>query len=197
MSIEYIALEVMEEIAAVFLGMEIFGTGGIGAPRQALRASSGLMSTLGGLSPPESPPPLNPIKGVDEALECKICFGNEINIRFKECTHGACSTCTLGIWRAKAERHNPLPSWFPCHLCRAEVNRLGTLTHVSGDENGDAGSVSLDSGEKVTMSNVIFRVSEWVDIGEWVKDLSEEWGEYVRKANEELGNTQQSLEGGE
>lgn len=72
---------------------------------------------------------------------------------------------------------------------------MGALTQVSGDENGDVGSASLGSGEEVTMSSVIFIVSEWVNIEEWVKDLSTEWGEYVRKANEELGNTQEGLEG--
>jgi len=189
MSIEYVALELMEEIATVFLGMEIFRTGEIEGPQQAPEASSDLMSMLESLSAPEPPPPLNPTKGMDEALECKICFGNEINIRFKECTHGACSACTLGVWRAKVERHNPLPSWFPCHLCRAEINCLGALTYVSGDENGDTGGLSLGSGEKVTMLGVIFRVSGWLDVGEWVKHLSEEWSEYVRRANEELGNT--------
>ncbi|PUU73616.1 hypothetical protein B9Z19DRAFT_1134885 [Tuber borchii] len=194
MSIEYFTLELVEEMAAAFLGMTIIGTGGTEEPQQAPGAASDLMSTLERLSPPESPPPLDSIK-VDEALECKICFGNEINVRFKECTHGACSACTLGIWRSKAERHNPLPSWFPCHLCRAEINRLGALIPVSGDENGDAGSASLGSGEEVIMSSVIFRVSEWVDIGEWVKGLSKEWSDYVRKANEELGNTQEGLEG--
>jgi len=188
MSIEYVTLELVEEMAAVFLGMTIFGNGGTEEPQQAPGAASDLISTLERLSPPESPP-LNSIKGIDEALECKICFCNEINVRFKECTHGACSACTLGIWRSKAEIHNPLPSWFPCHLCRAEINRLGALIQVSGDENGDS-STSLGSGEKVTMSSVIFRVFQWVDIREWVKDLSTEWGEYVRKANEELGNTQ-------
>lgn len=195
MSIEYVALELMEGVVTVFLGMTVFGTGGTAEPQQAPGAASDLMSTLERLSLPESPPPLNSTKGINEALECKICFGNEINIRFKECTHGACSACTLGIWRSKAERHNPLPSWFPCHLCRAEINRLGPLIQVSSDENCDASSANLGSGEEVTMSSVIFRVFQWVNIEEWVKDLSTEWGEYVRKANEELGNTQEGLEG--
>ncbi|KAG0635687.1 hypothetical protein HOY80DRAFT_1056498 [Tuber brumale] len=183
MSIEYIALEGMEEMFSVFLGMLIFENEGIAGPwaaelLEAPEAVSDLISTLESLPLPNSQR-LGTSEGTDGGLECGICFNNKINTRFKECTHGACAACVLGIWKSKVGMHNPLPSRFPCHLCRTEVNHLGALDRDCG--GGGGGGVSLDP--------------EWVGIKDWVKGLSEEWGGYVSRADELLGNTQQGMEG--
>ncbi|RPA98855.1 hypothetical protein L873DRAFT_1789979 [Choiromyces venosus 120613-1] len=126
--------------------------------------------------PPQKPPSLDSIKDVDEELECKICLCKEINVQFKECTHGACVTCTLEIWKARAREDYPLPTWFPCPLCRAEIKNLGASTRVSSDEksggDGGDGGASLDSQERVAMSGVTSKASGWVCIEEWVKGLA-------------------------
>ncbi|RPB01418.1 hypothetical protein L873DRAFT_1803630 [Choiromyces venosus 120613-1] len=184
------AEHIVEGLVDFFLGMAIFAGIVIGDGWLAQATFSG-PSTLEFPSLPKSES-LGSIEDLGEGLECKICFCKEINVRFRECAHGACATCTLEIWKSRVVQHNLLPSWFPCHLCRAQVKHLGASIRVSGGEKGDAGGgggggASLDSRERVTMSDVASKVSEWQRIVEWVKGLSEDWGEYVSKACQNTG----------
>ncbi|RPB01417.1 hypothetical protein L873DRAFT_1842396 [Choiromyces venosus 120613-1] len=186
-SAEYDALQIMEGLVNTFLAMPIF-------PR-VLNGPMWQMPTipLPDFDPPEFPPPptssdfdSDSIKDLDEGIECKICFRKEINVRFRECTHGVCVACTLEIWKSKVEEDDVLPSWLPCHLCRTEVNYLGALTRVGGnDEEGDAGGSTGSGSRLVTMSGETFKVSDWLSIIEWIEALSEGWSEFVREANAE------------
>lgn len=147
-------------------GRKVFSGGELRGPQ-----TSSQMSPLHPTSQPQVPQDVDlsiqpPTEGSESNLEiqevprCPLCK-DRMEVQFRECTHGTCTSCLIGIWHGRRENRKHLPTWFPCPFCRAKINSIGILSESKQSQ-------LLGFGDDIKHDNTVFTVWGWQPVRRWI-----------------------------
>lgn len=94
---------------------------------------------------------------IPDSLECSIC-GEQVTVKFRNCTHAVCAPCAGGLWRTKVQHARHFPSWFSCPLCRTEIHEVGMLSQQPQN---------CGFGEEVRFGDIDLTVWSWQPVRRW------------------------------
>lgn len=116
-------------------------------------------------APPSEAPSDNEDESIPDGMECVICGGcRQITVQFASCSHGTCNTCLKGIYRSRRRGDDHFPTWFPCHICRAEIRYV---SEISQQED------FCDSAVRCEMhGEVMCTIWNWVPVRRWMAKRS-------------------------
>lgn len=99
-------------------------------------------------------------KPLPVAPTCPICQEAPVAVVF-HCRHTSCAKCLAMMWSSGAKYEAPALCWVPCHMCRQEVWRVGTLRKLGHLGNTRSMVWTYDGG--------FVEVDCWGTLDEWMR----------------------------